>query len=402
VAHAGFADALAAAGAAAALVILLPTVADDTSCITIVRALTPLLMGEHSRIAAKEVGGVPALGNALLCSTGDGTRCLICHAMGSIANHDWAEVYVLTNWPVLSAALMAFRAAPSEEAALLRVARGAATASATAVEMDHLARDEASLRCVCHTLYMLALAHPDLAADLIPAFAKMLVALLQCAAQDGPAADLNILLAAAEHPHIAPALQAAGTAAALIPLLRGDSTLLAARALIPLLADETSRLAAREAGSLSALGTAVLAARDDETLLSVALALAAAADGAWDEISKVARWDAVITALAAAAAAASPQMAKLAGAVLSPLLTAQPQQSLSAQPTREASPASGSPASSVIAADAYRAGDRRCAWDAATQDRLEQSIQTRRAALPWMAPQTATSKLASPSTEDWD
>jgi len=84
---------------------------------------------------------------------------------------------------------------------------------------------------------------------------------------------------------------------------------------------EDARKAALAAGGAAQLSKAMLRGAAD-TKLALALALASLVQDDWESVQASTGWGGLITALASAAAAATPQMKSLADAAVKPLLVA--------------------------------------------------------------------------------
>mmetsp|Transcript_10755 Transcript_10755/g.34036 ORF Transcript_10755/g.34036 Transcript_10755/m.34036 type:complete len:434 (+) Transcript_10755:1-1302(+) len=334
-----FAEGLAAAGGGASLARLLgqTALADEPRVHAIASAMTPLLVDEASRGAARAAGGVTALSGALQAIGSSDTRLALLVALDALVGGDWGLAHTEAGWAPLIGAL-----SQSSKAIVLAAARAAAATLETPGGRDSLANGR-DLLLVCATLWALSREHASLAAGASAAHVALLrrPAGLEADGEGGLLAPaLALLVEVAEEPRLAGRLAAAGALPALLPLLQGEHALVVARSLSPLLKDDAVREAACTTANVRAVAAALLAAEREEARLALSLALVELVDGDFGRVHAAGGWPAVVAALAAAASTASPQMASLASGAFEPLVSFLPAEAsaLSKAPTQPASP----------------------------------------------------------------
>ena len=336
-----FAEGLAAAGGGASLARLLgqTALADEPRVHAIASAMTPLLVDEASRGAARAADGVAALSGALQAIGSSDTRLALLVALDALVGGDWGLAYTEAGWAPLIGAL-----SQSSKAIVLAAARAAAATLETPGGRDSLANGR-DLLLVCATLWALSREHASLAAGASAAHVALLrrPAGLEADGEGGLLAPaLALLVEVADEPRFTGRLAAAGALPALLPLLQGEHehALVVARSLSPLLKDDAAREAACTTANVRAVAAALLAAEREEARLALSLALVELVDGDFGRVHAAGGWPAVVAALAAAASTASPQMASLASGAFEPLVSFLPAEAsaLSKAPTQPASP----------------------------------------------------------------
>ena len=327
---------------------------------TALRAMTA--GSDAARREALTVRGVPILCKALLGCPDLGGRYGLAHALSTLLKGEWAVAFEAAGWPALLAVLSLATPPvlegqqavdPTAHTAMhAEAARGAAALLVTnKASREALGEDANALRFLTHCLTSLTL-QPDMEADEMLALgaSHALVATLESAQIELVDDGARALIQLANQPRLVAPLAEANAAPAIVRVLGSVEPAIAAplgHALGTMVAtSEEVRRAALAAGGAAAVSIALLkmqtqgAALHAEGRTILALTLAALVRDDWSAVHEAGGWQALVAALAAAAANASPAMRQLADAATPPLLD-----SLSRTP---ASAATGAAASAPL------------------------------------------------------